>query len=264
MTENDASETNTASGQELVPVTHFGYQEVPEPEKEARVRQVFSSVAERYDLMNDLMSLGIHRLWKRFAVDLARPRPGQTVLDLAGGTGDLAALLYRRIQPNGHIVVSDINPDMLAVGEKRMADKGMLAGVEFVEANAEALPFPDRSFDLVTLAFGIRNMTHPEQALREIHRVLKTGGRVLVLEFSHPRWPGLQSLYDLYSFNILPRLGEMIAKDRESYQYLVESIRRFPDQETFRAMMEDAGLERVDVHNLSGGIVAIHRGFRFD
>ncbi|MBU2770678.1 class I SAM-dependent methyltransferase, partial [Acidithiobacillus caldus] len=181
-----------------------------------------------------------------------------------GGTGDLAALMYRRVQPHGRIVVSDINPDMLAVGEKRLADKGMLAGVEFVEANAEELPFPDRSFDLVTLAFGIRNMTHPERALREIHRVLKTGGRVLVLEFSHPRWPGLQSLYDLYSFNILPRLGELIAKDRESYQYLVESIRRFPDQETFRAMMEEAGLARVDVHNLSGGIVAIHRGFRFD
>ncbi len=244
--------------------THFGYREVPEPEKEHLVRGVFSSVAGSYDIMNDLMSLGIHRLWKRFATDLARPRPGQRVLDLAGGTGDLAALLYPRVQPGGHITVSDINPDMLAVGEKRLTDRGMLAGIDFVEADAESLPFPDHSFDLVTLAFGIRNMTHPERALREIHRVLRTGGRVLVLEFSHPRWPGLQSLYDFYSFRILPKLGEFVAKDRESYQYLVESIRRFPDQETFRIMMEDAGFGRVDVHNLSGGIVAIHRGFRLD
>ena len=182
----------------------------------------------------------------------------------AGGTGDLAALLYKRLQPNGRIVVSDINPEMLAVGEKRLADKGMLAGVEFVEANAEELPFPDQQFDLVTLAFGIRNMTHPERALAEIYRVLKVGGRALILEFSHPRWPGLQQIYDLYSFNILPKIGEIVAKDRDSYQYLVESIRRFPDQDTFRMMMEDAGFARVDVHNLSGGIVAIHRGFRLD
>ncbi|WP_248884720.1 bifunctional demethylmenaquinone methyltransferase/2-methoxy-6-polyprenyl-1,4-benzoquinol methylase UbiE [Acidithiobacillus acidisediminis] len=244
--------------------THFGYQEVPETEKEGMVRGVFSSVAGRYDLMNDLMSLGVHRLWKRYAIDLARPRPGQQVLDLAGGTGDLALLMHKRLQPHGRIVVSDINPDMLAVGERRLADRGVLAGVEFVEANAEELPFPDQQFDLVTLAFGIRNMTHPERALAEIYRVLKTGGRALILEFSHPRWPGLQSLYDLYSFNLLPKIGEIVAKDRESYQYLVESIRRFPDQESFRMMMEDAGFARVDVHNLSGGIVAIHRGFRLD
>lgn len=251
-------------GQELVPTTHFGYQEVPEADKEHLVKGVFSSVASKYDLMNDLMSLGVHRLWKRFTVDLARPRPGQRVLDLAGGTGDLAAAIYPRIKPNGSIVVSDINPEMLAVGENRLIDKGIIAGVEFVEANAEELPFPDREFDLVTLAFGIRNMTHPERALKEIHRVLKTGGRALILEFSHPRWPGLQSIYDMYSFNLLPRIGELIAKDRESYQYLVESIRRFPDQETFKMMMEDAGLDRVEIFNLSGGIVALHRGFRMD
>ncbi|MGE4530762.1 MAG: bifunctional demethylmenaquinone methyltransferase/2-methoxy-6-polyprenyl-1,4-benzoquinol methylase UbiE [Acidithiobacillus sp.] len=250
--------------QELVPTTHFGYQEVPEADKEHLVKGVFSSVASKYDLMNDLMSLGVHRLWKRFTVDLARPRPGQRVLDLAGGTGDLAAAIYPRIKPNGSIVVSDINPEMLAVGENRLIDKGIIAGVEFVEANAEELPFPDREFDLVTLAFGIRNMTHPERALKEIHRVLKTGGRALILEFSHPRWPGLQSIYDMYSFNLLPRIGELIAKDRESYQYLVESIRRFPDQETFKMMMEDAGLDRVEIFNLSGGIVALHRGFRMD
>ncbi|MHB0888035.1 bifunctional demethylmenaquinone methyltransferase/2-methoxy-6-polyprenyl-1,4-benzoquinol methylase UbiE [Acidithiobacillus sp.] len=246
------------------PTTHFGYQEVPENRKEDLVRGVFSNVAAKYDLMNDMMSLGVHRLWKRFTVDLARARPGQRLLDLAGGTGDLAAALYPKVRPNGSIVVSDINPDMLEVGRKRLADKGIFDGVEFVEANAEALPFADREFDLVTLAFGIRNMTHPERALREIHRVLKTGGRVLILEFSHPRWPGLQSIYDFYSFNLLPRLGEWIAKDRESYQYLVESIRRFPDQETFQAMMEDAGLARVEVFNLSGGIVAVHRGYRLD
>ncbi|WP_297471475.1 bifunctional demethylmenaquinone methyltransferase/2-methoxy-6-polyprenyl-1,4-benzoquinol methylase UbiE [Acidithiobacillus sp.] len=244
--------------------THFGYREVPVTEKRKLVGAVFTSVAARYDLMNDLMSAGLHRLWKRFTVDLARPRPGQRVLDLAGGTGDLAAAIHPRVRPNGSIVVSDINAEMLAVGESRLADKGIIAGVEFVEANAEALPFPDREFDIVTLAFGIRNMTHPERALSEIYRVLKTGGRALILEFSHPRWPGLQSIYDLYSFNLLPRIGELIAKDRESYQYLVESIRRFPDQETFKAMMEDAGLARVEVFNLSGGIVALHRGFRMD
>ncbi len=255
---------NGAPDQAPAPTTHFGYQEVSETDKEQLVKDVFTSVAHKYDLMNDLMSLGVHRLWKRFTVGLARPRPGQCVLDLAGGTGDLAAAIYPRVQPGGSIVVADINPDMLAVGENRLADKGIIAGVEFVEANAEALPFPDRAFDLVTLAFGIRNMTHPERALSEIHRVLKTGGRALILEFSHPRWPGLQSLYDLYSFNLLPRLGELIAKDRESYQYLVESIRRFPDQETFKTMMEHAGLARVEIFNLSGGIVALHRGFRMD
>ena len=259
-----AHHENGEQSQTLVPTTHFGYQEVPETEKEQLVRGVFSNVASKYDLMNDLMSLGVHRLWKRFTVDLARPRPGQRVLDLAGGTGDLAAAIYPRVRPNGSIVVSDINPEMLAVGESRLADKGIIAGVEFVEANAEDLPFPDREFDLITLAFGIRNMTHPERALKEIHRVLKTGGRVLILEFSHPRWPGLQTIYDMYSFKLLPRIGELVAKDRESYQYLVESIRRFPDQETFKMMMEDAGLERVEVFNLSGGIVALHRGFRMD
>ena len=261
MNENPTTEEPSDA---LAPTTHFGYQEVPENRKEDLVRGVFSNVAAKYDLMNDMMSLGVHRLWKRFTVDLARARRGQRLLDLAGGTGDLAAALYPKVRPNGSIVISDINPDMLEVGRKRLADKGIFDGVEFVEANAEALPFADREFDLVTLAFGIRNMTHPERALREIHRVLKTGGRVLILEFSHPRWPGLQSIYDFYSFNLLPRLGEWIAKDRESYQYLVESIRRFPDQETFQAMMEDAGLARVEVFNLSGGIVAVHRGYRLD
>ncbi|MCE5387446.1 MAG: bifunctional demethylmenaquinone methyltransferase/2-methoxy-6-polyprenyl-1,4-benzoquinol methylase UbiE [Acidithiobacillus sp.] len=256
------SDTEKAQGGQELVTTHFGYQEVPESEKETLVRGVFSSVAPKYDIMNDLMSLGVHRLWKRYTVDLARPRRGERVLDLAGGTGDLAILMHKRLQPGGSIVLADINPEMLAVGEKRLADKGLLLGVDFVEANAEELPFADGEFDLVTLAFGIRNMTHPDRALREIYRVLKLGGRALILEFSHPRWPGLQKMYDLYSFQLLPKIGELIARDRESYQYLVESIRRFPDQETFRMMMEDAGFGRVDVHNLSGGIVAIHRGFR--
>lgn len=243
--------------------THFGFKEVPEAEKAGLVGRVFQNVAGKYDLMNDLMSLGVHRVWKRFTVDQTRARPGQQVLDLAGGTGDLGAALARRVGPTGKVVIADINPAMLAVGRDRLADKGIVGNVEFVEADAEHLPFEDNRFDVVTLAFGIRNMTHPEQALREIRRVLKPGGRALILEFSHPTWPGLGPIYDLYSFHILPRIGQVVAGDRESYQYLVESIRRWPDQESFRAMMEAAGLERVEYFNLSGGIVALHKGFKF-
>lgn len=242
--------------------THFGFREVPETEKAGLVGEVFSSVAGKYDLMNDLMSLGIHRLWKRFTIDQARARPGQHVLDVAGGTGDLGAALARRVGPRGRVVISDINPAMLEVGRNRLADKGIVGNVEFVEADAEHLPFADQEFDIVTLAFGIRNMTHPEQALREIQRVLKPGGRALILEFSHPTWPGLGPVYDAYSFHLLPHLGHLVAGDRESYQYLVESIRRWADQDTLKQMMERAGFDLVEYFNLSGGIVALHKGIK--
>ena len=242
--------------------THFGYKEVPEHEKVHLVGQVFQSVAGKYDLMNDLMSLGVHRLWKRFTIDQARARPGMRVLDVAGGTGDLGAVLADKVGPSGHVVISDINPAMLAVGRGRLADKGIVGNVAFVEADAEKLPFPDQDFHLATLAFGIRNMTHPDVALGELYRVLKPGGRVLVLEFSHPTWPGLAPLYDIYSFQVLPRIGQWVAGDRDSYQYLAESIRRFPDQDTFKSMMETAGFERVEYFNLSGGIVALHVGVK--
>lgn len=244
------------------PTTHFGYQEVPETEKASLVGQVFQRVAGKYDLMNDLMSLGMHRLWKRFTIDQAQARPGQQVLDVAGGSGDLGAALARKVGSQGRVVISDINPAMLEVARDRLADQGVAGNVEFVEADAEHLPFADREFHLVTLGFGIRNMTHPEQALREIYRVLKPGGRLLVLEFSQARWPILGPIYDLYSFHAIPQIGQWVAGDRDSYQYLVESIRRFPDQDTFKGMMESAGFARVDYWNLAGGIVALHRGFK--
>ena len=242
--------------------THFGYQQVPETEKAHRVGEVFQRVAAKYDLMNDLMSMGMHRLWKRFTVAQAQARPGQQVLDVAGGSGDIGAALARKVGPSGRVVISDINPAMLDVARDRLADQGLVGHIEFTEADAEQLPFADASFHLVTLGFGIRNMTHPERALSEIYRVLKPGGRLLVLEFSQARWPILGPIYDLYSFHAIPQIGQWVAGDRDSYQYLVESIRRFPDQDSFKAMMQNAGFERVEYWNLAGGIVALHRGFK--
>jgi len=242
--------------------THFGYQTVAEADKAERVRGVFDSVATRYDLMNDLMSLGVHRLWKRFAMQLTGVRAGQRVLDLASGTGDLAARLAGLVGPTGLVVMSDINAAMLAQGRDRMLDDGRVGNVRYAQLDAEALPFAAGSFDCVTIGFGLRNVTHKERALAEMHRVLRPGGRALVLEFSHPTAAPLKAAYDLYSFQVLPRLGRLVANDEASYRYLAESIRMHPDQETLKGMMEAAGFERCDVHNLTGGVVAVHRGFR--
>jgi demethylmenaquinone methyltransferase/2-methoxy-6-polyprenyl-1,4-benzoquinol methylase len=242
--------------------THFGFREVPAAEKQRLVGEVFTSVARRYDLMNDLMSLGVHRLWKRHFAATAGVREGMRVLDLAGGTGDIAALLQPRVGETGEVVLADINRAMLEVGRERLLDRGLVRGLAFVQANAEALPFPDRSFDLVTIAFGLRNVTDKAQALAEMHRVLRIGGRALVLEFSEVRTPWLRSAYDIYSFQVLPRLGRAVAGDEDSYRYLAESIRRHPDQDSLRRMMVAAGFAACGVRNLSGGIVAIHSGAR--
>lgn len=243
--------------------THFGYQQVAVEEKQGKVADVFHSVASKYDLMNDLMSLGIHRLWKRQTINLSGVKKGQHVLDIAGGTGDLTAKFSRLVGDNGKVVLADINSSMLAMGRSRLIDKGISGNVEYIQANAESLPFPDNYFDCITIAFGLRNVTNIDAALRSMCRTLKPGGRLLILEFSKPVAPGLKPIYDLYSFSVLPRLGELIAKDKTSYQYLAESIRMHPDQQTLIDMMEKAGLERCEYFNLSGGIVAIHRGFKF-
>jgi demethylmenaquinone methyltransferase/2-methoxy-6-polyprenyl-1,4-benzoquinol methylase len=242
--------------------THFGYRDVPEADKARLVGEVFTSVARKYDVMNDLMSFGIHRLWKRYFVGTSGVREGDRVLDLAGGTGDIAALLLPKVGTRGRVVVGDINGDMLRVGRNRLLDRGLLRGLDWSQMDAEALPFPDKTFDCVTMAFGLRNVTHKERALREIHRVLKIGGRALVLEFSALRSELLKPLYDFHSFQILPRIGHLFAGDEASYRYLAESIRKHPDQDTLKAMMETTGFECVDVRNLSAGIVAIHRGYR--
>ena len=241
--------------------THFGFRSVPVSEKNRHVRQVFDSVADNYDLMNDLMSFGIHRLWKRFTVNMAALKPGQQVLDLAGGTGDLARLMAPAVGPSGHIVLADINAAMLENGRRRLLDRGISGNVTFALANAEALPFADNRFDLATMAFGLRNVTDKQRALDSLFRVLKPGGRLLVLEFSRPV-AALKPAYDFYSFKLLPRLGQLIANDADSYRYLAESIRMHPDQQTLQGMLEHAGFERCDYHNLTGGIVAIHRGYK--
>ena len=242
--------------------THFGFRDVPTGDKQKLVGQVFSSVAGSYDLMNDLMSLGIHRVWKRYFVATAQVRRGDRVLDLAGGTGDIALLLKDRVGDTGSIVLGDINGDMLRVGRDRMVDRGKVAGFEYVQMNAEALPFPDASFDLVTIAFGLRNVTDKDAALREMHRVLKVGGQARVLEFSQVKPEWLRPVYDFHSFQVLPRLGRLFAGDADSYRYLAESIRKHPPQDELKAMMGAAGFARAGYRNLSGGIVAIHTGYK--
>lgn len=243
--------------------THFGFKSVPKEQKVAMVADVFHSVAAKYDIMNDVMSMGIHRLWKRFTIDCSGVRPGQQVLDLAGGTGDITALFSKRVGPTGKVVLADINESMLNVGRDKLRDLGLVTNIEFVQANAEALPFADNSFDVVSIGFGLRNVTDKDAALRSMFRVLKPGGRLLVLEFSKPQSEILSKAYDLYSFRILPFMGQLIANDKESYQYLAESIRMHPDQETLKQMMQDAGFAEVSYHNLTGGIVALHRGYKF-
>ena len=242
--------------------THFGYKTVNKAEKQARVADVFTSVAKKYDIMNDLMSFGIHRLWKRYAISLSGVRAGQQVLDIAGGTGDLAKVFSREVGRNGHVVLSDINAAMLEVGRERLINAGC-NNVDFVLANAETLaPFDDESFDLVTISFGLRNVTDKDAALKSMYRVLKPGGRLLILEFSKPVFEPLSKAYDLYSFTALPIMGKLVANDSESYQYLAESIRMHPDQQTLKQMMQQAGFENCDYHNLTAGIVAVHRGFK--
>ena len=243
--------------------TDFGYQQVPVAEKQARVRAVFESVAGNYDLMNDLMSAGTHRLWKRFTLSQTGLRPGQRALDVAGGTGDIAAGMCKQVGDKGLVVLTDINAAMLAEGRDAMTDRGIVNNVRFSLANAERLPFPDSSFDCVTIGFGLRNVTDKAAALRAMQRVLKPGGQLLILEFSHPVVPGLKPLYDAYSFSVLPWLGKVVARDEESYRYLAESIRKFPKQQELVEMMQAAGLEGCKYHNLTGGIVAVHRGYRF-
>ncbi|MDP5293839.1 bifunctional demethylmenaquinone methyltransferase/2-methoxy-6-polyprenyl-1,4-benzoquinol methylase UbiE [Oceanimonas sp. CHS3-5] len=243
--------------------THFGYQTVNADEKEQMVASVFHSVAAKYDVMNDLMSFGIHRLWKRFTIDCSGVRPGHKVLDLAGGTGDLTAKFSRMVGEQGEVVLADINDSMLKVGRDKLRNKGLGNNISYVQANAEALPFPDNHFDLITIAFGLRNVTNKDKALASMQRVLKPGGRLLVLEFSKPQHEIMSKLYDFYSFNVLPKMGALVAQDSDSYQYLAESIRMHPDQETLKQMMEEAGLEQVEYFNLTDGVVALHRGFKF-
>ncbi|ALM51377.1 bifunctional demethylmenaquinone methyltransferase/2-methoxy-6-polyprenyl-1,4-benzoquinol methylase UbiE [Halomonas huangheensis] len=242
--------------------THFGFQDVPVEEKASRVADVFHSVAARYDVMNDLMSFGIHRVWKRLTIERAGVRPGHKVLDIAGGTGDLALKFSRIVGPTGKVILADINASMLNVGRDKLIDNGAGGNVDYVQANAECLPFPDNTFDCITIAFGLRNVTDKDKALASMARILKPGGRLLVLEFSKPPNPLLSKAYDEYSFRLLPRMGEMVAGDADSYRYLAESIRMHPDQQTLKGMMETAGLERVEFTNLTGGIVALHRGIK--
>ena len=243
-------------------LTHFGYSTVAAGQKSEKVAEVFHSVAGKYDLMIDLMSFGIHRLWKRYTLEMSGVRAGQSLLDIAGGTGDLALAFSRRLGRQGRVVLADINSSMLAVGRDKLLDRGVSSAIDFVQADAECLPFADASFDLVTIAFGLRNVTDKDAALKSMWRVLKPGGRLLVLEFSKPVSAPLSRLYDLYSFNILPALGELVAHDAGSYRYLAESIRMHPDQDTLAGMMDRAGFDRVDYHNLTAGVVALHRGFK--
>ncbi len=256
---------NTPSGPSRDPsrTADFGYRDVPVAEKAKRVRAVFDSVADKYDLMNDLMSAGVHRLWKRYALSQTGLRPGQLALDVAGGTGDLAAGMAGQVGESGLVVLSDINAAMLTVGRDRLLDRGLMRNVRFSIANAECLPFADESFDCATIGFGLRNVTDKPAAIASMRRVLRPGGRLLILEFSKPVVPGLKPLYDMYSFSVLPWLGGRVAGDPDSYRYLAESIRRFPDQEALCGMMREAGLEDCAWHNLSGGIVALHKGFRY-
>ncbi|WP_133136142.1 bifunctional demethylmenaquinone methyltransferase/2-methoxy-6-polyprenyl-1,4-benzoquinol methylase UbiE [Legionella rowbothamii] len=243
--------------------THFGYTSVGWDDKEKKVAEVFHSVAKNYDVMNDLMSLGIHHLWKRYTIELSHVRPGQVALDLAGGSGDLTRLLCKKVGDTGRVVLADINSAMLNVGRDRLLDEGLYKNIDFVQANAQCLPFVDNNFHCITMGFGLRNVTDKDEALRSMYRVCKPGGKVMILEFSTPTFPGLKPVYDWYSFNILPKIGKLFAQDEASYQYLAESIRMHPNQQTLKKMIEDAGFEDCTYHNLSGGIVALHIAYKY-
>lgn len=242
--------------------THFGFEKVPTSEKANKVAGVFHAVAGKYDIMNDVMSAGVHRLWKKYTIETSGVRPGHRILDLAGGTGDLALQFSKKVGPKGQVVLSDINSSMLSEGRNRMIDAGVSNNMDFVLANAECLPFPDNYFNIITIAFGLRNVTDKAKALKSMYRVLKPGGRLLVLEFSKPTNPVFRTLYDQYSFKVIPKLGKLVSGDEASYQYLVESIRMHPDQDTLKNMVRDAGFEEADYINLTNGVVAIHRGFK--
>jgi demethylmenaquinone methyltransferase/2-methoxy-6-polyprenyl-1,4-benzoquinol methylase len=243
--------------------THFGYSSIGWDEKEKKVADLFHSVAKNYDLMNDLMSFGIHHLWKWYTIELSHVRPGQTVLDLAGGSGDLTRLLTTKVGETGQVILADINSAMLHVGRDRLLNQGLFKNIAFVQGNAQCLPFADNSFHCITMGFGLRNVTDQEEALRSMYRVCKPGGKLMVLEFSKPTLPGLKPIYDWYSFTILPKIGAFFAQDEASYQYLAESIRMHPNQEQLKKMIEDAGFETCHYHNLSGGIVALHIAYKY-
>lgn len=249
--------------EDSIDTTHFGYQTVATVDKAAKVADVFHSVAAKYDLMNDLMSLGIHRIWKRFTIDCSGVRRGHRVLDLAGGTGDLTAKFSRLVTTSGQVILADINSSMLSIGREKLRNSGIAGNVSYIQANAEALPFPDDYFDCITIAFGLRNVTDKDKALASMLRVLKPGGRLLILEFSKPYCEPLSKIYDVYSFHLLPKIGQLVAQDSESYRYLAESIRMHPDQDTLQKMMADVGFENCHYYNLTGGIVALHRGYKF-
>lgn len=263
MNNSKSAQSDTEQHENIGQETHFGFETVNKEDKQEKVAEVFHSVAGKYDVMNDLMSFGVHRIWKRYTIERTAVRKGQKILDIAGGTGDLTAKFSKLVGESGKVVLADINDSMLKVGRSKLVDKGIVGNVDYVQANAEELPFPDNYFDRVTIAFGLRNVTEKDKALKSMYRILKPGGKLLVLEFSKPILPALSKIYDTYSFTLLPFMGKVVANDSESYKYLAESIRMHPDQETLKKLMQTAGFDDVDYTNLTGGVVALHIGKKY-